>query len=205
MLHFVVNPYDPSLKYDEICEALFGDGKCLVMLERKNGGDHAHVQGELKPGANFAEVQRKMIDAHYKTQMAEKSGKNAPRPVKKRKREADEQGFQYMCKEYDVDRVVYQQGFEDGELYELYKASEEHRDELKGKLGEYIIEAVGSRRSGESVSELHKRCALAAFDYYLDQGKMDPPNIKLLVRHFMKHNFSEHADVRSYIVENFYI
>eukprot|EP00960_Hanusia_phi_P064277 765750-Hanusia_phi.AAC.2 len=61
LAHLVVKPYDPSMDYQAMCAELFGDNKCLVMLEKK-GGDHCHVQGYLQKELS-AEAWRNFVSA----------------------------------------------------------------------------------------------------------------------------------------------
>ena len=106
MIHLVVKPYDHALDYAAYCQRLFGDERCLVMLEKK-GGDHLHIQGECDlTEKEITVIQKEMIAEHY-------SRRHEPtaRPVKKRAKPADETGFQYMCKEFESSVVIYKQGF----------------------------------------------------------------------------------------------
>ncbi|EKX31777.1 hypothetical protein GUITHDRAFT_149083 [Guillardia theta CCMP2712] len=180
LAHLIVKPYDPSMDYASVCNDLFGDNKCLVMLEKK-GGDHCHIQGELKAPKTEEQWRNYIGDLameHYRRKQDPKS-----RPVKRRKLEADEVGFQYMAKELPTSVVIYKQGFSDEDLQELYEKSNEHRDELQSKPGEYIAEKIGGDTESWTPGELHKRVCYYAFQYYLAEGKMRPPNIKILCEH----------------------
>lgn len=196
-VHLVVKPYDPSMDYEAICKRLFKSNKCLVMMEKK-GGDHCHIQGMMETDMSNEQWRNEiaaLAAMHYRRKQDPSS-----RPVKRRKTEADEVGFQYMAKELPSSVVVFKQGFEDGELEELYERSNEHRDELKAKLGEHLLSRI-VRGSCESPRDLHKRMCSAALCYYMDQDKMCPPNIKLLVRHFMLKQYGGSSDVLSYLSE----
>ena len=67
MLHLVYNPYDPRVDYEDLCKRLFGENKCLVMLEA-TPKDHCHIQGELKEEmSEFAirNLVEKLSKEHY--------------------------------------------------------------------------------------------------------------------------------------------
>jgi len=180
LVHLVVKPYDPSLDYAGFAQKAFGTNRCLFMLEKK-GGDHLHIQGEtaLSPEA-FAKLQSSELTVlHYR-----KKQDSTSHPVKKRKREADDVGFQYMCKELDSSVVIFKQGFTDEDLQALHGLSDAAREECKSKLGEYIAGQVTFLRS-DPPKELHKRVCRAAVQYYLAEDKMQPPNLKLLCRHVL--------------------
>lgn len=196
LMHFTIKPFDSSLDYEHICKSLFGDNRCLVIVEKK-GGEHAHVQGVLEQELSdwdWRQVCKNISNQHYKR----KSNPNCA-PVKKRRVEADDSGFQYMCKELPTSTVIYKQGFSDEDLQELYEQSNEYREELQCKLGEYIVEKIGPNTTGWTPSELHKRVCYYAFQYYLAEGKMRPPNIKLLCEHYMAKYWGNRLDVAEYI------
>lgn len=179
MLHFVVKPYDPSMNYEHFCTKLFGTNRCLAMLEKK-GGDHLHIQGEPVLHEDHVDyVLKEMAAVHYRRKL-----EPTCRPVKRRRAVADEIGFQYMAKELDSSIVIYKQGISDEDLRFLHAESEKRREELQSKLGEYLAKEV-SRGSGESPRDLHKRMCSTGLQYYLAEGKMVPPNFKLLIRHFL--------------------
>lgn len=194
MLHFTVKPYDPSLDYKRYCQRLYGDNKCLAMLEEK-GGHHLHVQGEpVVDTKGWEQIQREMINEHY-------IKKTHPRknPVKKRTREADDTGFQYMAKELPTSVVIYKQQFTDEDLQELYEQSNAHREELQSKPGEYIFERIGAESGIVEPSKLHERVCYYALEYYLAEGKMRPPNIKILCEHWLAKYWGDRHDVKLYI------
>ena len=189
--HLVVNPYDPSLDYVEFAKQAFGGNRALFMLESKQK-PHLHIQGELSCTLKYFTMLKEVLltKKHYKfvaweAETDPKKKKDlACHPCKKRKREADEIGFQYMCKDLDSSMVVFKQGFTDEDLEELHANSNAHREELKGKLGEYIVGEV-NRGDGEAPQVLHKRIARAAVKYYLAEDKMQPPNLRALIRHIL--------------------
>lgn len=196
MLHFIVNPHDSNFDYEEICRDLFGTNKCLAMLESTTKTPHVHVQGELAVSEDaWKDYQRELIDQHYMRAQDPKC-----RPVKaNNKRKADDLGFQYICKEEPKKACLYKQGFTDEDLELLHAKSNEYREQLKGELGEYLLEKC-LPRAGETASELHHRYCSAAVDYYLDQDKMHPPNLKLLIRHYLgKHHAKSIPAVKTYL------
>lgn len=193
LVHLVVQPYDPSLDYVFFATRVFSTNRCLFMLEKK-GGDHLHIQGETSlSDKEFAKLQSEMLtEVHYRKKMDKKS-----HPVKKRKREADVLGFQYMCKELDTSVVVFKQGFSDEDLKELHASSDAAREELKSNLGEYVVGSIDTTDE-PSPQVLHKRVCRAAVKYYLAEDKMQPPNLRLLCRHILVSKYQS-EDVIDYV------
>lgn len=200
MLHFIVNPYDPNFDYQDICKCLFGENKCLVMLEQ-NPKDHCHVQGELKEGwsKNALEEKFKQLNAdHFKRKLEPKC-----RAVRRVQKDAEELGFQYMCKYYKVDsKILYKQVFTDEDIERLAEQSDEYRSELKSKLGECIVERVGKRRLDEAPRQLHKRMCVAYWDHQKAQDKMGPPNERSLIKWYMCQHYGDEKDVIDYLAES---
>jgi hypothetical protein len=195
MVHLVVKPYDPSLDYEGFAKQAFGDKPCLLMLEKK-GGDHLHIQGmtDLSEEA-FRKLQSNELTLkHYR-----KREDPGCHPVKKRRQEADENGFQYMCKELDTSVVVYKQVFTDDELESLHAASNHQRDILKSQLGEYIA-GSGYIRSTDPPEIMHNCVCLAAIEYYMVEDKMQPPNLRLLCRHILLKYWGTQA-VKEYVAK----
>lgn len=195
--HLVVKPYDPSLDYAEFCRDTFGNNKCLVMLEKK-GGDHLHIQGELAvTETEYTRLRDRLTSKHYRKIQDAKS-----HPVKRRRVAADDTGFQYMAKELPTSVVVYKQLITDEELKDLYELSNKHREELQEGLTDFIRDhvttAVGLEYTCTCPNMLHKLAAQAAVEYYQSTGKMQPPNLRLLVRHAIaKHFYS--LEMRDYL------
>ena len=178
-----------------VCEEIFGDKKCLCMMEKK-GGDHLHVQGETHLDDKVLDAYLKQVaNLHYRRKQDPSS-----RPIKRRKTVADDKGFQYMSKELPNSVVIYKQGFTDEDLQELYDKSNELREELQSKLGEYLVSTFVSG-SSDTPRDMHKRLCSAALKYYMDQDKMCPPNIKLLVRHFFLKYWGSDPRVVEYLSE----
>lgn len=113
LAHLVVKPYDPSMDYEGICKLLFGENRCLVMMEKK-GGDHCHIQGEMLE--DYTDEQWRQTIAHLALMHYRRKQDPKSRPVKRRKTEATEEGFQYMAKELPSSVVIYKQGFSDEDL-----------------------------------------------------------------------------------------
>lgn len=199
MLHLTIKPHDGNYPIEEVCKKLYGENKCLAMLEKK-GGDHCHVQGvpirEFSPYEWKEKISPELNALHYRRKLEPGS-----KPVKKRNREADDLGFQYMSKELPSSIVLYKQGFTDGELEELYQKSNEYREELQAKLGEYIYKACGAELGTRSAAQLHKCMCTAALQYYVDQDKMHPPNLKMLVRYYMMKYYWVDNRVKEYLSE----
>lgn len=195
MVHLVVKPYDPSLDYEGFAKQAFGDQPCLFMLEKK-GGDHLHIQGMTAlSDETFRKLQSNELTLkHYRRRQEPDC-----HPVKRRRKEADENGFQYMCKELDSSVVVYKQGFTDEQLESLHAASNLHREECKSQLGEYIAGRVNFLRS-DPPEVLHQRVCLAAVEYYLAEDKMQPPNLRLLCRHILL-KYCGTAEVKEYVAK----
>lgn len=169
---------------EEFCTAFFGTNKCLAMLEDTSTHPHCHVQGELNVTESEAEVLKKeWTQKHY----LKKTGKNC-HPIKKRKREADDSGFQYMSKDLPNSVVLYKQGLTNEDLNQLYEQSKVYVEEQKSQLGEYLSGRI-LRESGENPAQLHKRLRVATIEYYMAEDKMCPPNWKNLVLHFLTKHY----------------
>lgn len=196
LLHFVVKPYDPSLDYEKLCKELFDNNKCLAMLESK-GGDHLHIQGELAVTEKvYKRVIKEFTLLHYR-----KKTDPTCHPVKIRARPADEVGFQYMAKEGPQAIVIYKQQITDDDLRELYELSEAHRAELLTGLHDFIYKSVTAELNGKpfpTPSALHLLCSTTAYRYYKSVHKMDPPNIRGLIRYSMREHFDSPA-VEAYL------
>jgi len=202
MLHFTVNPYDPNFDYQDICKYLFGENKCLVMLEPPNkGSHHVHIQGEFKKVFSKNAVDQYLTDLAKKHYM--RQHKPNCKPVTQKRADADELGFQYMCKYWKTDgKVLYKQVFTDEDLERLAEQSDEHRDGLKRKLGECIVERVGKRRLDEAPRQLHKRMCVAYWDHQKAQDKMGPPNERSLIKWYMCQHYGDEKDVIDYLAES---
>lgn len=180
-IHFKVETcrsVDPA----EICKAYFGENKCLCVLhkEGKNEIPHWHFQGWTSMTDKQTTAALKLIaEGHSKKIASPKS-----RPVKQKKVEPDDIGYQYMMKE-EKPEVVYSSGFEEEEFEELHEKSKEHVQELKDNLLNYLEEHLDLKMAVDPSSSrpkaLHEQCRLLAYDYYTENDKMWPPNIQKLV------------------------
>lgn len=132
LTHFTVNPHDETLNYQEICQALFGESKCLAVLEhtkKKGIGPHVHVQGEtdLSDRTMSEKISELISQKHYKRKHP---GHENARVCYRVKREVTDTGFQYMVKD-DKSNILYQQGFTDADFEEMAISSAAHVDKLK--------------------------------------------------------------------------
>lgn len=192
-VHVVVKPYDHALDYKKFCIDVFGDNKCLVMMEVK-GGDHLHIQGEPCVSApTFRKYQKEIGAQHYRKLLGVKC-----HPVKKRKLDADEKGFQYMSKELPSSVVIYKQGITDEELLVLYELSNQLREEQRAGLANYIVGAIGS--SDLPPCKLHRLVKLHAQDYYREIDKNSPPNLRNLLEGICRKYFWSPA-MREYLAD----
>lgn len=137
--HFTVNPHDPALDYNLICNQLFGHRKALVVLEQKKKNTvcpHVHVQGEtvLAPSTFSDTLTRLVTTGHYKRKLA---GHENARVCKRVRREVDGLGFQYISKQSDSS-VLYSRGFSDSDLETLKQASEDYVEQLKHSAEDYV-------------------------------------------------------------------
>lgn len=193
MIHFVVNPYDPSLDYKGYCQRLFGCNKCLVVKEHKPH-EHVHIQGEpCVDDEAVKSILKEMVAKHYRKRECATA-----RPVKRTKTEVTEDGYQYMVK-HDTSLVLFKQGFTDDEIESLKDKSDELREELQSKPGEYLFEKIGSGTDGITPRELHRRVSYYASEFYMVNNKCPPPNIKMLKRYWMGKYYGNREDVKWYL------
>lgn len=201
--HAVMRRYDSTLDYEGFAKFVCGEHPCLIMMETK-GGEHVHFQGmsdlskaALKKfakewGNNHVLKKRKREDPNHK------DDKNF-HPVCFKWEDIDWTGFQYCCKEYSKDSVVvYKQGFTEEDLIRLHDSSNLHRDRITAKLGEFVSGRIDPSAGG-SPQELHFSVASAAFDYYVAEAKIHPPNLKQLVRALLYKMYPSDA-VRVYLI-----
>jgi len=197
-IHFVVNPHDPNLEYDKICQGLFGSGKCLAMLEDKKGkikAPHVHIQGETTMNeVDLRAFIKELGDQHYERSL---NKRHDARPVKRRTVEADDKGFQYMCKE-DGREVLYKQVLTDQDMEDMHEASELHMDEVKNGLRDHLWLRCPKETSPPALHLMMRRLALA---WYCDQDKFTPPNFQKLVLHAMAKCPWVTPDIFDYVAE----
>lgn len=159
-----------TLNVTDICKKLFGQNKCLAVMEKATTNPHIHIQGLTDMSESYYNEQfRLMTQSHWMRHNGEKHN-----PVKHSHKDINEKGFQYMCKE-GPPCVIYQQLFQPGEIEELHTLSEQHVDQikhgLKRKLHEIDIE-------GMDPSAVHAEYREKGLDYYLHEDKMPPPNFQ---------------------------
>ena len=198
MIHLVVNPFDSDLGYRPFCEAVFGQNRFLCMVEKFGRWSvwHLHIQGELAVSLQEFERRKKILTQQHFTKRLRPSS----HPIKVMRQAATEIGFQYMAKDLPRSAVLHMQGFTDGDIDTLYRASQAHcNNQTPGCLQEYITHKC-SRVVGETPRQLHWRMTRAALDYYREAGKMFPPQFQALVKDVLLKNYHTHHDVMEYLV-----
>lgn len=188
--------YDPEWtkmdKWKTLGRALFDHYKCLIVVEKLDINAHVHVQGyTCYEDSTFREKVKALTRDHW----AAKAGKRINQKFKSA--EADELGFQYMCKE-GVDGVLYQQGFEPGELEELVKNSDAYVEEKKNSLKRHLHELD---IDGLLPDLVHKRYKIEGARYYRDQEILPPPNFQKLVLNAMMTRKPYDEDRLSYVAD----
>lgn len=195
--HLVVNPYDPNQDYAQFAKDVFNpDSKALVVRESKNGY-HVHIQGEVINWSVLKKRKYELADQHE----ARKRCKRA-KPVRQRSKPADAKGFRYMSKDLPKTQVIYKQHITDEELDALHEESLAHVANLKTGVLDSIraqFEDANTERVAPSV--LHRQVSLFAQKHYLENHKMDPPNIRGLVRFWVRELFGHRLDVLEYLSE----
>lgn len=183
MQHLKCN-YDPAWDYPAIARTLFGHGKCLVVAEKISTNAHVHFQGITDLShRQFEKAITELAATHW-----EKVLKPSGRPVKRARRDIDEKGFQYLCKE---DRPpLYSQGFTEEELQALRDASDAHVDELKHGLGDHLATFDYPADPQQALTKMR----LDALEYYDGQDKRPGPRFQKDVLWIMyKHKQSSPA------------
>jgi len=159
-----------TVKVADLCKMLFGQNKCLAVLEKATTNPHIHIQGLTDMSESYYnEKFRLATQEHWMRHNGEKHN-----PVKHSKKDINEKGFQYMCKE-GPPAVLFQQGFLPGEIEELHKLSDQHVDQLKHGLKRKLHEVDITDMSPEQV---HTEYRVQGIDYYLHEDKMPPPNFQ---------------------------
>lgn len=167
MQHIKCN-YDPTWDYPAIARNLFGGNQCLVVAEKLATNAHVHFQGYTDLGPReFEKAITDLAATHYS-----KKVNSACRPVKRAKRSVDEIGFQYLCKEERP--PLYSQGFTELELQALRDASDQHVDELKHGLGDYLADRM---YDSEPVRAFN-RMRLDALQYYSENDRRPSPRFQ---------------------------
>lgn len=159
-----------TLNYAEICKAVFGQNKCLAVMEKATTNPHVHIQGITDMSETYYnEKFRLLTQSHWQRQTPEKHN-----PVKHSKKEINEKGFQYMCKE-GPPNVLFQQGFLPGEIEELHTLSDAHVDQLKHGLKRKLHEIDVADLEPSKVHAMYRQKGI---EYYLHEDKMPPPNFQ---------------------------
>lgn len=167
MQHIKCN-YDPTWDYPAIARNLFGANKCLVVAEKLATNAHVHFQGFTDLGPReFEKAITDLAATHYS-----KKVNSASRPVKRAKRTVDEIGFQYLCKEERP--PLYSQGFTEDELQALRDASDQHVDELKHALSDYLADRVYDSDPLRAFDDMR----MDALQYYIDTDRRIPPRFQ---------------------------
>lgn len=181
LIHFKCN-YDPKFNYEKIATSFFGDEQCLIVAEKLSTNAHVHFQGytnktDRQIEDSITALARGHFEVkHYNEELKrwndnEKKGKKPvrPRPVKMVRKEVDEKGFQYLCKE---DRPpLFFRGFTPEQLSDLKKASDEHVEHLKSGLKDHLH----SIKYDSQPERAFKRMRLDALEYYEKEEKRPRP------------------------------
>lgn len=173
---FVVKPHDPNLDTSSICKRLFGDSKCLVVLEMKTKADkknphtHWHGYSSLKEDA-FNDLREELITKHHYLRKLEPKC----RPCRKKKGEASELGFQYIMK-HDTSSVLYSQGLSDADLVELREQSEVHLDKVKHGMDERMWAYMDKVPKTVKFVDFWNHCKYRYLKMYKEDKKPLPPS-----------------------------
>lgn len=133
--HFTCK-YDPAWDYKKIAEDMYNGPRYLVMLEKLSTNAHVHFQGETDYAERtFANMRQELAKDHFIKKL-----KPTSKPVKGKKDPATEKGFQYIMKESapTPERILAVKGFTQLQLEDLWEKSEEHVQEQKTKIRDYV-------------------------------------------------------------------
>jgi len=175
--HFVVRHYDQDLeaKFESICGQLF-QGDYLVVKEYRPK-EHYHFQGTtIYSDSAFEKMQQELITKQHRFRK-ERPG---ARLCVNSKKEVNEKGFQYMCKQKDC--MIVATNLTDDVISKLQEASDLHVETLKNELKEYIyplinndIRKVLNPREYEVhatlLKELVSKVKSHIVDFMFEQGK----------------------------------
>eukprot|EP00961_Rhodomonas_salina_P292652 3933106-Rhodomonas_salina.1 len=105
----------------------------------------------------------------------------------------------YNCKKYVHDSVImYEQESTKTEPVELSYVSKLDNERVPAKLQVYVSGHIDKTTPGKP-QDLHLRVAGAAFDYYVLEDQIHPPNLKKLVLALLYNNFTT-PQVRAYLI-----
>lgn len=195
--HIVANPYDPHQDYAAFAQAVFNPNEKILVMREAAKDFHVHMQGEVLNMRTYLKRKAELTESH-------EAKKKNPKchPIKERTKPADCQGFQYMSKDLPNSVVIYKANITDEELNDLHQKSVEHVAEIKSGVLTYIrgrFTAVQHETLSPAI--LHRQVSLFAQEHYLEDHKMDPPNIRGLVRYWLRELFGFRADVLEYLAE----
>lgn len=185
MVHFKC-AYDPSWDYAKRAKSVFGENKCIVQLEKLGANAHVHFQGMTSLTERMMEDHLNALsNDHYAVVEFKKAYEkwlevednplkkpSRPRPVKMARRSVDDKGFQYLMKEGTM--PMYQQHFTVEELNKLAQKSDEHVEELKNGMKEYLH----GRHYDPEPGRAFKRMRLDALEYYEETDKRPRPTFQ---------------------------
>lgn len=169
--------YDPSLDYEKICKAVYGENQCLCVAEKLETNAHVHFQGLT----NLGKERYDDLFAEYTQNHFIRRVKPGARPVRHvRSGNVDEVGFQYMCKE-SPPNVLYKNGFTEQDIEDMHQASEEHVEEVKSGMKRKLheMEFTGTPEY------VHEEMQVAALKYFISENKFTPPNFQKQVLYAM--------------------
>lgn len=151
----------------------------MVLHTGKKENPHWHFQGtSLLTDRDISTLFAGIRSQHTKLLSHPKS-----HPLKRKREDPTEDGFQYMMKE-GLKSVVCSRGFSKEDLEALHEASMEHVSALKAELYTFLSE---KRIKFSCASLYHKDCRFTAIQFYDGQDRMPPPNFqKLVLFHMMK-------------------
>ncbi|MEO5351332.1 MAG: hypothetical protein H7836_17070 [Magnetococcus sp. YQC-3] len=131
--HFTCT-YDPAWDYADIATSMFDGERVLVTLEKLDKNCHVHFQGHTSLAeATFTDHITELAAKHWKKAVDTKC-----RPIRRARKNIDEQGFQYIMKE-EKPTVLFSRGFTDEQLRELHEKALEHKDKFQNGLFETLI------------------------------------------------------------------
>jgi len=177
--HFVVRHYDNALeaKFQAICGVLF-QGDYLVVKEYRPK-EHYHFQGMTDLADSTFE---KLQQAHITKQHRFRYERPGCRLCVNSKKEVNEKGFQYMCKQKDC--MILATNLSDDAISKLQEASDAHVETLKNELKEYVYPLIepdwrdllrGGREGGRHTELLKLMLAKVKshiVDFMFNQNKM---------------------------------
>lgn len=208
MIHFKC-VYDPTWDYAKKAKSIFGENKCLVQLEKLGSNSHVHFQGLTSLSERAIEDHiNALSNEHFSVitfkkefeKWSEIEGNplkkpSRPRPVKMARRSVDDKGFQYLMKEGTM--PMHSQHFTVDELNKLAQQSEEHVEELKNGMKEYIH----ARHYDQEPNKAFKRMRLDALEYYEETEKRPRPTFQKDVLWVMYQHGSSNVEWKEFVAE----